>query len=244
MDVRSPRILLATALGRVIEPRLGEVFGRSGVTVAVNEAQIRGAVAENLRFDVVLADLTWSDAQIEYTFDGLDVLDLVHELGRPAPVVFAAQGHGIERDHLDEAVSRPGVAGVVRKASGVAELVPALRQVANGHVLRTLHTPSRPTVHEYFGAGQRGETAGRMAGAIASCRASNYDTLALVTRCSRNTAIKLVDKYVGPLIRERGEHPETVPLTSQAVYRWCGEHSRYLVSWCRRHGHRDVVGPE
>jgi DNA-binding NarL/FixJ family response regulator len=200
-------------------------------------------VTRNLRFDVVLTDLLWNDLDLEYAFDGLDVLDLLERLGRPAPVVLAAQGHGVERDHLDEAAVRPGVAGVVRKATGVEGLVPVLRQVAAGRSLPPIGaSPARTSIHAYFGAGRRGETAARLAGAIASGRAVDYDTLAAVAGCSRHTAAKIADKYLGPLIRERAEHPDDLPLTTQVVYRWCGEHSRYLVSWCRRHGHADVLG--
>lgn len=244
MDDRSVRILVASTLGKIIEPRLGQVFTPGSVTVAVNEQQVRTAVAENLRFDVVLADLSWNDVELEFSFDGLDVLDLVNGLGRQAPVVFAAQGHGIEQDYLDEAVVRDGVAGIIRKAGGLDELVRALRQAATGRALPAIGAPpSRVSIHRYFCGGQRGETAARMAGAIAARQASNYDTLAAVAKCSKNTAIKIADKYLGPLISERGEHPENVPLTTQSVYRWCGEHSRYLVSWCRRYGHADVISP-
>jgi hypothetical protein len=81
-----------------------------------------------------------------------------------------------------------------------------------------------------------------MAGAIAAGRAANHDTLATAAKCSRNTAVKVAEKYLGPLIRERGEHAGDLPLTTQTVYRWCGEHARYLISWCRRNGHADVLG--
>ncbi|MBN9100632.1 MULTISPECIES: response regulator [unclassified Pseudonocardia] len=243
MESDGLRILIASTLGGIVAPRFRAEFTPGTVTVAVGEQQVREAITESLRFDVVLTDLLWNDTELEYTFDGLDVLDLVATLGRPAPVLLAAQGHGVENDHLDEAVVRDGVAGVVRKADGVEGLVPALRQVAAGRSLAPTPAPSsRVSVHAYFGAGRRGETAGRMAGAIASGRAVNYDTLATAAGCSRNTAIKIADKYLGPLIRERGEHPDDLPLSTQVVYRWCGEHSRYLVSWCRRHGHADVLG--
>jgi len=242
MDGSGLRVLIASTLGGIVAPRFREEFTPGTVTVAANEQQVRAAITEHLRFDVILTDLTWNDTELEYTFDGLDVLDLVDRLGRAAPVLFAAQGHGVERDHLDEAMARAGVAGVVRKATGVEGLVPALRQVAAGRTLAPFAPRSpRTTIHQFFGGGRRGETAGRMAGAIAAGQASNYDTLAAAAGCSRNTAIKVADKYLGPLIRERDEHPDHVPLTTQVVYRWCGEHSRYLVSWCRRHGHGDVL---
>jgi CheY-like chemotaxis protein len=243
MDGSGLRVLIASTLGGIVAPRFREEFSPGTVLVAADEGQVRAAVTRNLRFDVVLTDLLWNDLDLEYTFDGLDVLDLVERLGRPAPVVLAAQGHGVERDHLDEAAARPGVAGIVRKATGVEGLVPVLRRVAAGGTLPPVGTPSaRTSIHAYFGAGRRGETAARMAGAIAWGRAVDYDTLATAAGCSRHTAVKIADKYLGPLIRERGEHPADLPLSTQVVYRWCGEHSRYLVSWCRRHGHADVLG--
>ncbi len=236
------RLLIASSLAGLVAPQFRAAFSPGTVSVAVDEQQVRRAIADNLRFDVVVADLTWMDAAVLRTFDGLDVLHLVGESGRTAPVVFAAQGHSFERDHLDEAAARAGVAGIVPKAAGVADLVVVIRQVAAGQHPRTTLPPStRPPLHEYFAAGRRGETAARMAGAIAAGRASNPDTLATAARCSRNTAVKVAEKYLGPLIQERGEHPSQVPLTTQSVYRWCGEHAHYLVSWCRRHGHADVL---
>jgi DNA-binding NarL/FixJ family response regulator len=236
------RVLLASQLGGLVAPAFREAFGPGLVTVAVNEEQVRSAIADNLRYDVVLTDLTWQHVDLEYAFDGLDVLDIVQRLGRPAPVIFALQGHNAERDHLDEAVVRAGVAGTLPKASGLDAMAGAMRTVAAGRNLSTEPPSLQPTIHRWFAAGRRGETAARMAGAIAAGRASNHDTLAAASRCSRNTAVKVAEKYLGPLIRERGEHPEDVPLTTQSVYRWCGEHSRYLISWCRRNGHGDVLG--
>lgn len=235
------RVLVASSLGEIVAPAFRAAFAPGLVTVAVDEPQIRAAIAGQLRYDVVLTDLTWNDDALEDTFDGLDVLDLVGQLGRPAPVVFARQGHGMEHDHLDEARERPGGAGIVRKSDGVGALVVALERVAAGGVLEPPGEPGAPSLFDWFGSGRRGETAARMAGAIAAGRAANHETLAAAVKCSRNTAIKIADKYLGPLIRERGEHPEAVPMTTQVVYRWCGEHARYLRSWCRRHGHADVL---
>jgi len=166
----------------------------------------------------------------------------VQRLGRPAPVLFALQGHNAERDHLDEAVTRDGVAGTVPKAVGIAAMAGAVREVAAGRYLPTEPPAVQPTIHQWFVGGRRGETSARMAGAIAAGRAANHDTLAAAAKCSRNTAVKVAEKYLGPLIRERAEHADDLPLTTQIVYRWCGEHSRYLISWCRRNGHADVLG--
>ena len=136
------------------------------------------------------------------------MLDIVQRLGRPAPVLFALQGHNAERDHLDEAVARDGVAGTVAKAGGVPAMAAALREVAAGRFL-AMEPPVQPTIHQWFVGGRRGETAARMAGAIAAGRAANHDTLATAAKCSRNTAVKVAEKYLGPLIRERVNTPST-----------------------------------
>ncbi|HEY0811767.1 MAG TPA: hypothetical protein VGE11_00680 [Pseudonocardia sp.] len=242
MDGAGVRALIASQLGRIVAPAFRQALGPGLVTVVVNEEEVRSAIADNLRYDVVLTDLTWQDVKLEYSFDGLDVLDIVQRLGRPAPVLFALQGHNAERDHLDEAMVREGVAGILRKAGGVEAMAVAMRQAAAGRTLEVGLPSAQPTIHRWFSTGRRGETAARMAGAIAAGRASNHETLASAARCSHNTAAKVAEKYLGPLIRERGEHVHDVPLTTQSVYRWCGEHGRYLISWCRRNGHTDVLG--
>jgi DNA-binding NarL/FixJ family response regulator len=241
VDGPGVRLLIASQLGDIVAPAFREIFGPGLVTVAVDEAAVRSAIADNLRYDVVLTDLTWQRVELEFAFDGLDVLDIVQRLGRPAPVLFALQGHNAERDHLDEAVARDGVAGTIAKAGGVPAMASALREVAAGRFL-PMERPVKPTIHRWFMAGRRGETAARMAGAIAAGRAANHDTLAAAAKCSRNTAVKVAEKYLGPLIRERGEHAEDLPLTTRTVYRRCGEHARYLISWCRRNGHAEVLG--
>jgi len=86
---------------------------------------VERAVGERLRFDVVVADLTWNDYAVEYSFDGLDVLDMLRRARRPTPMIFAAQGHGVELDHLDEAVEQPEVVGIYRKATGPQPLIDA-----------------------------------------------------------------------------------------------------------------------
>ena len=80
-----------------------------------------------------------------------------------------------------------------------------------------------------------------MAGAIASGRATGHASLAEVANVKYDTAAKIGREYLGELIWRRGEHVEpTVPVP--VVYRWCGEHARYILSWCRRNGHADVAG--
>ncbi len=240
-----PRILVAAALGRIIEPLLQQSLSDATVRIAQDKAAVDSAVSERLRFDVVVADLTWNDYAIEYSFDGLDVLTALRSTRRQTPVIFAAQGHGLERDHLDEAVEQPEVVGIYRKATGPQPLVEAIDIAVRGGSLPSPRfppggsPPDIPRIHSYFGKG-KGTTAARLAGAIASGRAVNHETLATTAHVGYDTAAKLVD-YLGPLIRDRREHSDELKMTPEVVYRWCGEHARYILSWCRRHGYADIA---
>jgi DNA-binding NarL/FixJ family response regulator len=239
------RLLVAAALGRIIEPYLQQAMSDATVRIAQDKAAVEHAVSDRLRFDVVVADLTWNDFTIEYSFDGLDVLNILRSARRQAPVIFAAQGHGIERDHLDEAVEQPEVVGIYRKATGPQPLVEAVDIAVRGGNLTGPQfppgesPPDIPRIHAYFSKG-KGATAARLAGAIASGRAVNHETLASSAHVGYDTAAKLVD-YLGPLIRDRREHSRELKMTPEVVYRWCGEHARYILSWCRRNGHDDIA---
>lgn len=242
MPVESPmRILVASPLGAVIEPTLSATFTGSTVKVAVDPATVRQYIANRVRFDVVLADLIWNNPSLELTFDGLDVLDILRCEERQAAVLLAAQGHTMEHDHLDEARLRPAEAvGIYLKSSGVPPLLDAIREAAVGRRsdLKPLFRPR--SLYEFFGD-RRGTTAGRLAGAIAAGRASDTSTLATAARVGINTANKVTSAYLGPIIEQRGEHDPDLPMTVGVVYRWCGLHARYIVSWCRRNGHEDVL---
>src|ERR1043165_8597501 len=240
-----PRILVAAALGKIIEPLVRQSFRDALVRIAEDKGAVHHALNGRLRCDVVVVDLTWSDYAVEYSFDGLDVLDILRSAGRQTPVIFAAQGHGVERDHLDEAVEQPEVAGIYRKATGPQPLIEAVDiAVRGGRLTEPQFSPAGsppgiPRIHTYFGKG-KGSTAARLAGAIASGRAVNHETLASTAHVGYDTAAKLVD-YLGPLIRDRGEHSPELKMTPEVVYRWCGEHGRYVLSWCRRNGHGDIA---
>ncbi len=241
-----PRLLIAAALARIIEPYLRQTLGEDAtVRIAEDKAAVQREVSDRLRFDVVVADLTWNDYAVEYSFDGLDVLDILRGTRRQAPVIFAAQGHGIERDHLDEAIEQPEVVGIYRKATGPQPLVEAVNLAVRGSDLTEPlfppggSPPDIPRIHTYFGKG-KGMTAARLAGAIASGRAVNHESLANAAHVGYDTAAKIVD-YLGPLIRDRHEHSPELKMTPEVVYRWCGEHARYILSWCRRNGHQDIA---
>ena len=65
-----PRLLIAAALGRIIEPYLRQALGDDAtVRIAEDQAAVQREISDRLRFDVVVADLTWNDYAIEYTFD-------------------------------------------------------------------------------------------------------------------------------------------------------------------------------
>jgi CheY-like chemotaxis protein len=240
-----PRLLVAAALGKVIEPFLRQSMSDATVWIAEDKAAVERAVRDRLRFDVVVSDLTWNDYVIEYSFDGLDVLDTLRSARRQTPVIFAAQGHGIERDHLDEAVEQPEVVGIYRKAMGPQLLIQAVDIAVRGGNLTGPQFPADdsppdiPRIHRYFSKG-KGMTAARLAGAIASGRAVNHETLASSAHVGYDTAAKLVD-YLGPLIRDRGEHSRELKMTPEVAYRWCGEHARYILSWCRRNGYDEIA---
>ncbi|MEV0906115.1 hypothetical protein [Streptomyces hokutonensis] len=234
------RVLVASALGRILGPVLTEALPHATVVVAVDPAAVHHAVVGRVRFDAVVADLIWLDPAYEYDFDGLDVLKLLRETNRSAPMIMALHGHGIERDHLEEAITQPEVVGVVQKAAGFGPPVEAIQIAAAGRTLPKGNFPIGqrlvcPSLDSYFNHGRRGHTAARLAGAIAAGQATDYQSLATATYMPLNTVNKLVS-YLGPLIAARREHTVELPMNSQVVYRWCGEHSRYIISWSRRHG--------
>ncbi|WP_433663179.1 response regulator [Nocardia sp. CA-128927] len=239
------RILVASPLGRVVEPAFAKVFPQATIAVAVDEEAVRRHIMDNVRFDVVLTDLVWNrpELALELGFDGLDVLRTMHDADRVAPVILAAQGHSMEREHLEEAQRLPEVAAVYQKSTGIEPLITAVRTVAHGQrqAMAAATTGPRPLC-ELF-EGRRGTTAARLAGAIASGRAIDLASLADVAGVGINTANKVTNHYLGPIIRERAEHDPLLPITLPVVARWCGLHMRYIVSWCRRHDNADVVHP-
>jgi hypothetical protein len=241
------RILVASALAKVVEQGLQTAFPDSKIVSATTPDLVRRAVRGQVRFDVVSTDLTWSDKRYEWDFDGLDVVQMLRDANRPAPVILAAQGHGIEVDHLTEALDTtefPEVMGVLQKAAGLSTLVNAVRIAARGDMLPVRDFPTginlkEPTIHGYFKRG-RGRTAGHLAAAVASGGAQEYRELATTAQVPLDTANK-VHQYLRKLILDRNEYPSVGELTKPAVYRWCGEHARYLLSWSRRHDPPDKI---
>lgn len=111
------RILVASPLALIIEPALRARFPDGTVTVALDREQVERAVRGRLRHDIVVSDLMWNSAE-EFTFDGLDVLAILRAADRVSPVVMATQGHGAERDHLEEVLAHEEVRGILQKSAG------------------------------------------------------------------------------------------------------------------------------
>ena len=60
-----PRVLVAAALGKIIEPLLRQALADANIRIAEDPAAVKRAVGERLRFDVVVADLTRNDYAVE-----------------------------------------------------------------------------------------------------------------------------------------------------------------------------------
>lgn len=178
------RILIASPLGDVIAPHERGIPGRDhhrrpGRDRVPQQHRRAGAVRRGDRRPV------FNRPDLEWKFDGLDVIDGLNQADRRAPVLIATQGHSMENDHLAEACLRPDVSGVIAKAVGFAAPADAMGKLALGQTL-PMHLPvsNKPSLFELFD-GRRGITAGRLAGAIASGNAADNATLRQRPRCHR-----------------------------------------------------------
>lgn len=212
------------------------------VQVATSPDHARATVtAERPRFDVVLVDLMWNTFEDEWTFDGLDVLDVMAASGRGEPALLACQGHGFERDHLEEGRHHPVVRATVLK-SNPPSVVAAIEVLAAGgshhdeHLTSHLRPPEQ-SLHHWFDAEPR---LARVAGAIAAGHGPRWSDIAEVLSMSASNAEKSSDLFRDMLLA-RGEIGATGDLDKAAVFRWCGEHAHFILSWCRRHAARHRV---
>lgn len=238
------RVLVVSPLSGYLLPLLERELEGSHVVAITVPTALEGAVVGQPRFDVALVDLTWNSPSYEWRFDGLDALGVLRKAGRDTPTIVSAQGHSFEDDHLDEALDlgeHPEVKGVIYKPDGLASVITAINAaVVNQPVHRPI--PSMDPLYRHFSHGE-GQTAARLAAAVASGNAANYKRLAVVADVAVDSANKLI-KYLRPIIQSRKEAPPDEPTTQASVYRWCGEHARYLLSWYRRHpqdGHPEIT---
>ena len=61
-----------------------------------------------------------------------DAVAILRDADRVSPVVMATQGHGAERDHLEEVLAHAEVRGVYEKSAGPGELFAIIGEVAGG----------------------------------------------------------------------------------------------------------------
>ena len=90
------RILLASPLGHVVAGPLRLAFqeAQDDVTVVVtrDRDEFVSSINGRVRFDVVAADLVWNRPDVEWHFDGLDVIDsLLAYKARVAPYALQAE---------------------------------------------------------------------------------------------------------------------------------------------------------
>lgn len=233
-----PRILIASALGRIIQPVLIDAIPDGRVVIATNPDELSQALNTSLAFDIALVDLCWHDRRLEWNFDGLDAIRAIHIRNASTACICTMQGESFEDDHAAEALDQsfhPEILGVIEKAHPPTTFGQVIQAAAFGNpwpVPRVVRSPGSTAIHEYFSRG-RGRTAGRLAATIATGRVSRYEQLARLANVAPDTASK-VTSYLEPLLRARNEIDLSEPVTQSAVYRWCGEHAPYLMSWARR----------
>ena len=234
-DKEDIRVLMASALGAVVESFLATRY--KTVVVTTTEDELRQALPGSLTFDVAVVDLLWNSFDTEWTFDGLDVLDQLQASGRAAAALIAIHGYSAERDYLFEAIDHPLVRGVLVKANGLTSLADAIGSVAIGYTFHSKGLPSdlfdkRLTINRWFGARNQ---AAHVAGAIASGQASTWAEVAEVTPFAQQT-IHGAPPLFGEALCEFGDVDDPADVNQPMIFRWCGEHAQYIVSWCRRHG--------
>ncbi|WP_147381610.1 response regulator transcription factor [Nocardioides immobilis] len=191
--------------------------------------------ADRLKFDAILVDLMWNDFDLEWEYDGLDVLAGMFARGRREDVLLACQGHGFERAFLDEGSQHPLVKGVVLKGRQREALL-AIRTVAAGRkfkdpMINSEITPPERSIGYFLSKSKR---LARFAGVIASGRVTSYQEIARALHVAPATANRVPDAF-RPMLEVRGEWRDVRGPNRQAlIFQWCGENAHYILSWCRR----------
>ncbi len=235
MVTKPIRVLVASPLGAIITPVLAQQF--ETVTLVQSGEDVSQILPGSLRHDVAIIDLLWNSLDLEWTYDGFDAIEQLIAAKREAPVIIAAQGHGFERDYLQEAVHHRLVAGVLLKAVGFPPLFEAVETVCRGgrywseELPKYLITPAI-SVNTFLGSST---LTANVAGAIASGQAYDWTDVARLTGYSMHSVHKASDLF-GEALQCMGEVDDARRVKQATVFRWCGEHARYIVSWCRRNG--------
>jgi len=234
--LRELRILIVSPLAphQPGKKFFGETF-RNVVTVRRSDEVETTLSRPRQRFDVVLVDLMWNDFELEWTYDGMDVLAAMNARGRHEDVALACQGHGFERPYLEEGRGHPDVKGLILKSSGPGVL-DGIRAVASGQIYvdrvlgDALHPPGA-AIADYFAGTPR---LARIAGVIASGAAGNWKAVSEALSVSIDN-VNVASDLFRPMLATRSELPFGDHEPTQAtIYRWCGENAHYILSWCRR----------
>jgi DNA-binding NarL/FixJ family response regulator len=229
-----PRILLATVLGKFAEPHLLHSFKDAAVHSVGSPQGLQAVLTSRLQFDVLVADLCWPG----YAFDGLDVLKLVRDNERWVQVILVASGTPGERDYIDEAADSHRVAGTYHVGLGPDALVRAVRTTLAGGKLTepdvTAHVgaPGNTRI-DHFLRRRKSASLAKVLGVIASGRAADYRAIANITGIPEDTVNK-TPAALQQLLVARGELAPGAVTNAGVLYRWCGLHADYLLSWCRR----------
>lgn len=231
---RPVRVLIASALGEVVRSSVAARF--ADPVVARTPEEVTDALRGGLRFDVAVVDLLWHSYALEWQFDGLDVLAAIQE-GRHCPVLLAAQGLGVEQDHLEAALAHPLTAGTLLKGRGPSSLLEAIDRLAVGgrHWDDALPGPGLrfTTVGTVLAAHELlAHTCGLVATGVPVSRWADIATHVPYAAKTVENAPKLL----APYLLQRGEIDEDSPVSQAMFFRWCGEHARFIMSWCRRNG--------
>ncbi|MFT5203456.1 MAG: DNA-binding NarL/FixJ family response regulator [Candidatus Aldehydirespiratoraceae bacterium] len=237
------RVLVASALGSIIEPALSARY--STVELVTSRAALSEKLPGSLVFDVAVVDLIWNQFETEWTFDGLDVLAALAATGRAASVLIAVHGYDAERDYLDEAFDHPLVHGIILKSDGYGVLIAAIETLSAGGEFHSEGLPGeifqsdRSTIARWFDAVPM---VAHVAGAIASKRASTWSQVASVTSFAESYVSAAPQKF-GEGLYSLGEVVDPTEVNQATIFRWSGEHARFVLSWCRRHGLSDYSRP-
>jgi DNA-binding NarL/FixJ family response regulator len=233
------RVLVVSMLGGVIASPLTQVG--ADVAVARDSVDLARILSTRKRCDIAVVDLVWNSLKLEWSFDGLDVLaTLTKQTHKSSRTLIAVHGLVQEWDYLEEAVGHELFSGVFVKASGFRALTEAIKRVAEGDCYWDPNFPlgleqrlqPLTSISAFLSSS---DVIAHVSGAIASGQARDWNQLAKLLSYSVHTVNKTTQRFAD-FLTSRGEVAEPSDVSQAVVFRWCGEHARYIISWCRRNG--------